>query len=78
MISNAPRVCGVRGVACVTFEVGAGAEGAPVAGDDGDAQGGLAVEPAEDLVQLVVAGYVDAVELLWAVERDEQDIRGWE
>lgn len=55
------------------FEVGAGAEGAAVAGQDGAAQGWLGVVPAPESVELVVAWGGDAVQVFGAVEGYEED-----
>jgi hypothetical protein len=49
----------VRGIPFL--QVGAGAEGAAVAGEDRAAERGLVVEPGVEGVELVVAAGVDAV-----------------
>jgi hypothetical protein len=50
---------GVRGF---TFQVCACAEGTSFPRHDADTQGGFSVEPCEELVELDIAGAVDAVE----------------
>ena len=59
----------------LTLQVRPGGERPALAGDDGDPQRGLAVEPLVHGVQLGVAGRVDAVEGARPAQRDEHDVR---
>lgn len=47
------------------------------AGDDGDAKGGLGVEPLEERVGFPVGGVGEAVHCFGAVDGYEEDVRGW-
>ena len=65
----------IEGERCRTFQICAGAEGSTFTGDDGNAERGLVVEPVPQLVELFVAGCVDAIEGFWAGKDDEEDER---
>lgn len=54
------------------LQVSASAEGAPRAGEDGAPQGRLGVEPDVDVVEGVVHGCVEAIEVFGAVYGDEE------
>jgi hypothetical protein len=58
-----------------TFQVSASAEGPSFAGQNANAEAGLFVHPLPYFVQIGMALRIDAVEVAWSVECDEEDVR---
>lgn len=58
----------------LAFQVGTRREGPAGAGDDSAAKLRLSVEPAPQRVEFCMAVGVDAIEVFWPVQADEEDV----